>query len=249
MSWSNAGAIIVHPGDVDPGSLGRTMRANGFGWAAVLLADGTDIRPLDQHWITTFRDASGLPVGGWSVLRDQPVAEARAAAQLVAQTGLSFFIADAEAEYGYTLGKTTSNVRYARSRQFVAAFRAAEPSLPAAVSSYCRPDQHDLDWAAWAGGGFVFLPQAYVNDLGPHVAPALCVSAAAKFFPRSDVHPTVGSFSGQFGLVAPARNAHLLAQAGTTGFSIYPAEVGLSDQDWQAYGEAIRTMRLAALPS
>jgi hypothetical protein len=131
----------------------------------------------------------------------------------------------------------------------VQAFRAAQPSLPAAISSYCRPDQHDLDWATWAQAGFVFLPQAYVNDLGPKGSPAACVTGATKFFPRSDVHPTVGSFSGTFGFVAPARYARLLAQAGTKGFSIYPAEVGMSDQDWHAYGTAISSLGLATAAS
>jgi hypothetical protein len=39
--------------------------------------------------------------------------------------------------------------------------------------------------------------------------------------------------------------AHLLAVAGTTGFSIYPAEVGMSAQDWQAYGRAITGLHIA----
>ncbi len=54
-----------------------------------------------------------------------------------------------------------------RSQRFVGAFCALRPApFAAGVSSSCRPDRHDIDWAAWRGGGFAFLPQAYVNDIG-----------------------------------------------------------------------------------
>jgi hypothetical protein len=108
---------------------------------------------------------------------------------------------------------------------------------------------HDLDWSAWANGGFEFLPQAYVNDFGPEVAPAVCVSSAAKWFPRAKVHPTVGSYSGTAeGFVPPSRWIQLLAQAHTTGFSIYPAEVAMPDENWAAYGDAIVSLGLANVP-
>lgn len=198
-------------------------------------------------WIAQFRAASGLPVGGWSVLRDQPQAEAQLAAGLVSQDGLDFYIADAEQEYAYTNGAEQSGQRFDRSAEFVAAFRAAEPSLPVGLSSYCRPDRHDLDWAAWATAGFVFLPQAYVGDLGPDGAPAVCVRAAAQFFPPSRVHPTLALFGGPLGSPSPADYGRMLVEAGTTGFSLYPAETAGSQ--WQAYGEQIRGLRIARVPS
>lgn len=245
MSWRSAGGIVWHLGDVDPTWLGQQMRDAGFGWVAVFLGASDTATPPDPGWIARFRAASGLPVGGWSVLGDDPATDAAAAVQLIRQDGLSFYIADAEEPYGYTDGTTQSDERLARSHEFVAAFRAAEPSLPAAVSSYCRPDEHDLDWAAWARGGFAFLPQAYVNDFGSNVDPATCVSAAARFFPRSRVHPTVGSYQGRRGFLAPQDFVRLLASAHTTGFSIYPAEVGMSAEDWQAYGRAIADLHIA----
>jgi hypothetical protein len=241
MSWDNAGGFIVHPGSIDPAQLGHEMHDAGFGWLAI------DLDGLDANWIERFRLASGLPVGGWSVLGEDPAADAAAAAQAVDTGGLAFYIADAEAPYGYTQGATQSDERYARSRKFVDAFRAAEPSLPAAVSSYCRPDEHDLDWAAWVKGGFVFLPQAYVNDFGRRAAPTTCARAAAKWFPPAQVHPTIGSYQGTRGVVQPATWIALLRAAPTTGFSIYPAEVGMSPENWQAYGAAISA--LAAKPA
>lgn len=245
MSWQHAGGIVSHPDAVDPAWLGRQMRAAGFGWVAVFLGEGDSVTPPDPGWISRFQLASGLPVGGWSVLGDDPATDAAQAVQLIRQDGLAFYIADAEAPYGYTDGTTQSDTRLGRSHAFVTAFRAAEPTMPAAVSSYCRPDQHDIDWSAWAGAGFAFLPQAYVNDFGPAAAPATCTSAAAQFFPRSQVHPTVGSYQGVLGIVAPDESARLLAAAGTTGFSIYPAEAGMSAEDWQAYGQAISALHIA----
>jgi hypothetical protein len=240
MSWDSAGGMVVHPDAIDPAQLGTEMRSAGFGWLAV------DLAHYDPGWVARFRTASGLPVGGWSVLGDDAAADAAAAAQAVQDDALDFYIADAEQSYGYTQGATTSDVDYARSRQFVDAFRAAEPTLTAAISSFCRPDEHDLDWATWARAGFDFLPQAYVNDLGEMLAPAACVRGARKWFPPARVHPTIGSYAGMHGLVAPSRWLALLRRAHTTGFSIYPAEVGMSPEDWQAYGAGLAAVAHAS---
>jgi hypothetical protein len=245
MSWDGGGAIVWHLGDAGPSELGHAMRAAGFDWVAVFLGEPGVASPPDPGWMYRFELASGLPIGGWSVLGDDPATDATSAAQLVDQDHLAFYIADAEAPYGYTNGADKSAVRFARSRTFVDTFRAAEPTLPAGVSSYCRPDQHDLDWSAWVHGDFVFLPQAYVDDFGALAAPAACVQGAARWFAPANVHPTVGSYAGTRGLVAPATFAQLLAGAHTTGFSIYPAEVGMTTADWQAYGDAIATLGIA----
>ena len=231
MSWDAAGGLVVHPTDIDPTLLGTEMRDAGFGWLAV------DLAHYDADWVSRFRTASGLPVGGWSVLGDDAPADAASAAQAVSDDSLAFYIADAEATYGYTQqGNVQSPASFARSRAFVTAFRAAQPRLPAAVSSYCRADEHDLDWSAWVKAGFEFLPQAYVNDFGASASPAACARGAVHWFPLAHVHPTIGSYSGERGIVDPARWIALLRAAKTTGFSIYPAEVGMSPEAWQAYG-------------
>jgi hypothetical protein len=243
MSWRNAGGLVWHSHDIDPTWLGQKMRAAGFGWVAVYLNDAPD-----ADWIARFRAASGLPVGGWSVLGGSPQHDAIVASQYIRTNSLAFYVADAEEPYGYTDIGTTSNTRYARSGVFVDTFRKLQPTLPAAVSSYCRPDQHDLDWNAWVDGGFDFLPQAYVNDFGMAASPRSCVAGAAKWFPLSKVHPIVASYAGMHGFVAPGVWGRLLKAAGTTGFSIYPAEVGMSDQDWQAFGQSLTGSRLANQP-
>lgn len=247
FSWDDAGGLVYHPSEIDPQWLGRQMRAAGFGWVAVFLGDGPSLAAPDAGWIYRFQLASGLPVGGWSVLRDDPAGEATAAASLVSASGLSFYIADAEAEYAYTdvNGQSGDSVQYERSQAFVSTFRALEPTLPAGLSSYCRPDQHDLDWATWAKAGFVFLPQAYTNDFGGAATPTSCVDGAAGFFPRADVHPTIGSYFGSLGAVPPSTSIADLHAAGTKGFSIFPAEVNTTADDWAAYGRGIATLGIA----
>lgn len=248
FSWDGAGVILWHPTQVDPEQLGTTLRASGFDWIAVYLGGPGDPATPDAGWLYRVKLTSGLPVGGWSVLGDDPAADATLAADAVQQYNLAFYIADAEAPLGFTQGIDRSDSRYARSHAFADAFRVTEPSLPAAVSSYCRPDEHDLDWGSWASAGFVFLPQAYVNDFGSKVSPAACVFGAAKWFAPANVHPTIGSYAGARGIVSATTWVHLLAQAHTTGFSIYPAEVGMTAESWQTYANAITTLGIANKP-
>lgn len=236
MSWNDAGAIVVHTHDVDPTWLGQQMRQAGFGWVAVYLGSTGQAYPIDTGWVTRFIQASGLPVGGWSVLAGYPNSDAGFAATQLKRNGLSFYIADAEAAYQSKPGA---------SQKFVTAFRKAEPTMLAGLSSFCNAQGVGL--APWAAAGFVFLPQAYVNDFGTSVSPAACVHAAAGYFPSSSVHPTVGSYHGQKGYVSVQQYSRLLAQAGITGFSVYPAETAMYAQDWQAYGQAIRTLHIAAV--
>lgn len=249
MSWREAGAFVWHPTAIDPTLLGRALRANGFGWTAIFIQDGTTATPLDPAWIARFRQAGGLPLGGWGVLRSDPRQEAQVVHRELVQYRLAFYVADAEAEYAYTGVGGTSGARFARSAAFVAEFRKLEPSMPAAVASYCRPDQHDLDWKAWSRAGFDFLPEAYVNDLGSAVAPAACVAGAAAFFPAARVHPIVGMYQGERGLGDASTYVGLLRQAGTTGFSVYLAEEGMTDAKWAAFGAAIGRVGIAARAS
>lgn len=246
MSWDEAGAFVWHETDISPEALGREMRAAGFGWVALFLHDGLSVDPVEDDWVRRFREASGIAVGGWGALREHPGEEAALADKLVAQYGLDFYIADAEAEYGYTGPDGPSDERYHRSQVFVSTFRQLRPDLPLGLSSYCRPDQHDLDWQAWASGGAAFLPQAYVNDFGASVAPAECATAGLKYFPADTIHPTIGMYPGVRTSLAAARYARLLAQAGTRGFSVYLAETRMTPEQWHALGQAIATRQIAA---
>ncbi|MBV8065081.1 MAG: hypothetical protein JOY73_06130 [Actinobacteria bacterium] len=238
MSWNNAGAFIVHTHDVDPTWLGQQLRAAGFGWVAVYLGSSGQAEPIDPEWVYRFILASGLPVGGWTMLNGNAHADAGFAAIQLKKNALSFYIADAEYAYQGKAGL---------SQEFVSRFRSLEPTITAGLSSLCNASAIGL--GPWASAGFAFLPQAYVNDFGSTVAPSVCVQAATAYFPLSSIHPTVGSYRGQKGWVSPQQYIPLLAAAGTTGFSVYNAETNMTAQSWQAYGQAIRQRHIAATPS
>lgn len=245
VSWAGAGAFVWHETDVAPEALGLQLRENGFAWVAVLLHDGLTADPVEGDWVRRFREASQLPVGGWGVLRTEPEREAELAHRLLEQYSLDFYIANPEAEYKFSGDDGQSPERYERSRRFVDPFRALEPDMPAAISSYCRADMQDIDWRTWSRSGFVFLPQAYVNDLGGAATPAACAEGAAEFFPANVVHPTIGVYTGQEGAPSPDRYAALLDQAGTVGFSIYLAETRMDTEQWRVFGQAIAEERIA----
>lgn len=238
MSWSNAGAFVWHTGDVDPDWLGQQLRSAGFGWVAIYLGSSGNAQPIDSNWVLRFVDASGLPVGGWTVLNGNAHADAGFAATQLKRDGLAFYIANAEASY---------QARPGASQQFVTRFRQLDPTIPSGLSSLC--DAQGIGLQPWAAAGFAFLPQAYVNDFGAGVSPTACVHASTAYFSLSSIHPTVGSYHGQKGWVAAQTYSRLLAQAGTTGFSVYLAETNMSSNAWQAYGQAIKTMHIAARPS
>jgi hypothetical protein len=245
MSWAGAGAFVWHETDVAPEALGLQLRANGFSWVAVLIHDGLAVDPIEGDWVQRFRAASGLPVGGWGVLRMEPEQEADLAHRLLDYYSLDFYIANPEAEYKFSNDDGQSRERFGRSQRFVDRFRAVEPDTPASVSSYCRADRQDIDWRAWNGSGFVFLPQAYYNDFGSAASPAACAEGAAGFFPADAVHPTVGMYAGQGEEPSPERYVALLAEAGTVGFSVYLAETRMHASDWHMFGNAIAEFEIA----
>jgi hypothetical protein len=249
FSWSSAGAFVWHETDVEPTLLGRTLREAGFGWVAVRLHDGTDEDPVEADWVYRFRLASGLPVGGWGVLRTDPEAEAALASDLVTRYGLDFYVANPEVEYEFSGADGPSDERSGRSRRFVKAFRGLRPSpFPLGLSSYCRPDHHDIDWSAWRRAGAAFLPQAYVNDIGTEGSPPACVAASRGVFPRSEIHPTIGMHIGIHGTVDVPTYVDLLARAGTVGFSVYLAETRMTDAEWRELGVAVDQRGIATRP-
>ena len=247
MSWDGAGAFVWHEAALDPKLLGRELRQDGFGWIAILIHEGTSVEPLDDDWVRQFRAASGLPVGGWGVLRTEPEQEAALAHALVSRHHLDFYIADAEAEYKFSGDDGQSGERFSRSQRFVREFRSLSPELPAAVSSYCRADLADIDWRAWNAAGFSFLPQAYANDLGSAASPSACVAGATGFFSPQDVHPTIGMYRGNDGRLSPEEYAKDLAAAHVVGFSVYLADNAMSARDWTVLGHAIRERGIAQL--
>ncbi len=246
--WAGAGAFVWHEESVDPVLLARTLRAAGFSWAALRLHEGVEVDPVEPGWIERYRAADGPPLGGWGVLRTAPRQEAGVAVALLRRLRLGFYVANAEEEYKYTNLDGTSALRWNRSLEFARSFRQFTGAVPAAVSSYCRADQQDLDWAAWADRDFAFLPQAYVNQHGMLTAPRDCFRGATGIFQPDRVHPTIGTYTSA--VTAPidayVRLLEASARAGSQGFSVYLAETNVSDSDWALLGAAVRAGRIAA---
>ena len=117
--------------------------------------------------------------------------------------------------------------------------------MPAAVSSYCRAGREDVDWQSWADGGFDFLPQAYVNDLGDYVTPEGCTQGAEEWFSAEAVHPTIATYASNEHQVTSATYPKLLQASHTVGFSVYLAETQDAPQGWNVLGQAIGELGIA----
>jgi hypothetical protein len=130
MSWAGAGAFVWHETDIAPEALGSQLRDNGFSWVAVLIHDGLAVDPIEGDWVRRFRAASGLPVGGWGVLRTEPEQEADLAHRLLGQYSLDFYIANPEAEYKFSNDDGQSAERYGRSQPSGSTGVPAEPHRP-----------------------------------------------------------------------------------------------------------------------
>jgi pyruvate/2-oxoglutarate dehydrogenase complex dihydrolipoamide acyltransferase (E2) component len=249
--WHQAGAFIERPVNVAPEWLGQTMVANGFGWAAILIHNGLQVENEDQlaaGWAQRLA-GQGVAVGAWAPLREDPEREAELAVELCRRHGLAFYIANAEYEYEFSGAGGGSNERAGRSGRFVTAFRAKAPDLPAALSTFGRLDQHDLDWVPWRNAGFHFLPQAYPNE-DSSLGVALCTAGGAKALASppldlsSRTHPTIGVYPGARGLVTPEDYvAQLATEPRARGFSVYLAE-RMDPGWWAIYGQAIRDGRI-----
>jgi hypothetical protein len=249
--WAGAGAFVWHEDSVDPVRLAGILRAARFSWAALRLHEGVEVDPVEPGWIERYRAAGGPPLGGWGVLRTAPRQEAGIAVALLRRLHLGFYVANAEEEYKYTNLDGTSALRWGRSLEFARSFRQFTGAVPAAVSSYCRADQQDLDWAAWADRDFAFLPQAYVNQHGMRTAPRDCFRGARGVFPNESVHPTIGTYESLIPVPMDAyvRLLEASARAGSRGFSVYLAETNVSDAEWRTLGAAVAAGRVAVPPA
>jgi hypothetical protein len=161
-----------------------------------------------------------------------PRREATLAAELVDGYGLDFYIADAEAPY-----KVDAGGRWGRSALFTRAFRAREPSLPAALATYGAAACTcvlPIDYAAWRRAHFALLPEAYYNQFRLYRPDRTVAHALRAGWRRSDVHPIIGVYHHY----PAARYVPLLARAGTRGFSVFLADAA-SPGDYTALAPRI----------
>jgi hypothetical protein len=217
VDFGGAGLWVWRAGDSDPEELAKLLARNEFQYLVVKAHDGTTpFRPNAPH-LAAYAAAArrhGLAFGLWGYLTAVDAAgEASFAAELVRRHSVSFYLADAEAEYE----RATDRV----SRAFVSAFRRELPELPAGLSSFGRIDLHPgLDWRAWRSKEFDFHPQAYECE-SRLLTPAQCAAAARGVWPLTMIHPTLGAFEGARGRPSPRRLAQSLDEVETRGFSIW----------------------------
>jgi hypothetical protein len=175
----------------DPDAVATRAKEHGLQWLTAQATAGANV--LDHDWLRAMRRATtrlGMRLGVHGYVgrpHPKPVAEAKAMADAIDVADADFAIVDAEIEYEQSAAPD--------SRSFVTAYRHRKPDFVTYFSSFGRPELHSsLDWAAWADGGFLGMPQAYENLNAGKLKPAQCIDDWARFFDRDAIRPTLGCF-------------------------------------------------------
>lgn len=228
--FDGAGVFVDNPGDFPgPVALADELQRDHFSWVAFHAHNGIWVSwGVPQDWIDALR-SRGIAVGLWGWEDAHPQLDAQLAVYQVRQVHADFYIADAEWDYE----RARHSAGWYRSQMFVNTFRQYEPDLPAAVTTFGgapAPWVLPIDFAAWRGAGFDFLPQAYFNQFPRVDRPDLTVAHAERAGWALDrVHPVIGVYHRY-----PAANyVPLLRAAGTTGYSLYLADQATA-ADYQA---------------
>ena len=234
--FGGAGVFVDNPLNFPgPWALARQLQAAHFSWVALHVDDELGFELNDEMWVDTFR-AAGLQVGVWGAEGPSIVTDAAVADLAVRSFGADFYIADAE-----RLFERTKGGQWSRSAAFVRLFRSLQPTLPAALATYGAakaPWVLPIDYAAWRGGGFELLPEAYYNQYRGY-RPDLTVAHALRAGWSIDhVHPVIGVYHHY----AASNYVPLLQQAGTRGFSVF-----LADQATAADFEALASLAAATV--
>lgn len=214
--FSGVGLFMDNPQDFpDPQTVAQWMKAAHFTWIAFHVDDVGTLDWTPPDWLQVMR-AEGIQVGAWGAEGLDPVSSAAVADLAIRTYGFDFYIADAEEPY---MGKHRST-GWERSAQFVKAFRALQPGIPAALVTLGAakpPFVLPIDFGAWRHGGFELLPEAYYNQY-PGDRPDLTVAHAQRAgWPLSLVHPVIGVYHHY-----PAANyVPLLERLSTRGFSVF----------------------------
>ena len=200
-----------------PWALADELQAAHFSWIAFHAHNGVWTQwGVNQQWVDVMR-AHGLKIGLWGWEDSNAWLAANLAAFQVRISGADFYIADAEWDYL----RAPHTAGWYRSRIFATTFRALEPTLPAAVTTFGAaraPWVLPIDFASWQSNGFDLLPQAYYNQFPKVDRPDLTVAHAERAkWPLSRVHPVIGVYRHY----PAAKYVPLLEAAGTTGYSVF----------------------------
>jgi len=214
--FDGVGVFIDDPQNFpDAPTLAAELQAAHFTWIAFHVDNVGTLDWTPPSWVQVMRD-HGIAVGAWGAEGLNPIASAAVADLAVRTYGFDFYIADAEEPYE----KIKSGNGYWRSAMFVRAFRAMQPTIPAALvtlGAAKAPWVLPIDFGAWRNGGFDLLPEAYFNQY-PGYRPDLTVAHAQRAgWSLSAVHPVIGVYRHY-----PAANyVPLLQNLATHGFSVF----------------------------
>ena len=249
MSWRDSCAFVWHPTAIDPAVLGHELRANGFGWAAVFVNDGMTAAPLDPARIDRFRwrERAAARRLGRAPRRSGRRGRSRPSARSP-DTGSTFYVADAEAEYGYRprpgrvapaspLGDVHRRVPQARAgpprrRRLLLPARPARPRLESLELGRLRLPPRGLRQRARRGGRACGVR----DGRGRHTSrPIACIRSSACT-PASSASATPPSTRGSYD------------EAARRGFSVYLAEQGMTEAKWAAFGRRSTGLGIAQPP-
>lgn len=220
-----------------PNNLIPWMKAYGFKAICIKSHDGgtpylsPGLKSFSEFawYVKQFKDA-GFIIGHWGFLYGSNIsAETSLASDLTRIYGFQFYIANAEQDFKFSFSDgaplADRQEHYGRSQKWVAAWRALRPSFPSGLASFGRCSYHDIDWGAWAKGGFRWLPEAYLNE-SVMLSPYLCAndSLALKHWRKSYIHPMIGIYAGARGRLSGADYLPSLKDAGTIGLSTYASD-------------------------
>jgi hypothetical protein len=241
--YGGLGMWVWEAGQNEPATLVQSLTAHGYSWLAVKAHDGSH-GFNDPAQVVAYRAACrahGLKFGIWGYLSAPGTADAAAASQYCMRFQPDFYIADAEVEYETATGPV--------SREFCTRFRQDHPRLPAALSSFGRPDLHaGIDWTAWRDHGFDWMPQAYECETEA-LAPRVCVQQALAIWPRERIFVTLGTYAGARGALTGAQLYASVADIALPGVNLWDAQE-LRNGQLGALGRLVRpTTPPAAKPA
>lgn len=271
--WQRAGAMIVNI-DHDAAKMADRLWKANFRVVFPQSHVGNTKRYADStldKYLQPYR-MKGFIIGHWGYLPgENPEGEAYTAASVHKAIQGRFYVPNPEVGYKYTQSYGNCPECFLRSERFINAFLSSFPlGTPVGVSSYGRFDMADLHWAPWLNRLKArALPQAYINEVGPSVAPKACYFGAIDVeqphnkmynpttkalipgFPKSYVHVSIAKPdpNDRFPMDIDDWIAELrLARAAghTIGFSAYEAE-NFTDADLVKLGNAIKTYNLAGV--
>ena len=177
--------------DEDPNVIASLAHEANFSHVIIKVADGPWTYNYNKELqydrvppVAMALRAKGIEVWGWQyIYGDNPLSEARRAAQRVDGLGLDGFVIDAESQYKES-GKNVA------ARQYMKELRGALPSTPLALATYRYPKVHpQLPYVEFLKHCDLNMPQVYWQ--GSHNPDVQLVRSIKEYESLSVVRPMI----------------------------------------------------------